>query len=82
VSINEVESAYEICVNDNGTGISTDALLKILDPFFTTKPDGTGLGLAITKKIIESHGGTLTVASELGKGTSVTVKLPLQGGGN
>lgn len=74
--IKQVESAYEIFVNDNGAGISGDALSKIFEPFFTTKPDGTGLGLAITKKIIESHGGSLSVESEVGKGTTVVVRLP------
>jgi len=49
---------------------------RIFEPFFTTKPDGTGLGLAITKKIIESHSGTLLVESEAGHGTTVIVRLP------
>ena len=52
-------------------------LTKIFEPFYTTKPDGTGLGLAVTRKIIEGHGGTVTVESEAGKGTSVLVRLPM-----
>jgi two-component system, NtrC family, sensor histidine kinase HydH len=51
---------------------------RIFQPFYTTKSQGTGLGLAITRKIIESHGGTIAVVSEVGRGTTVTVRLPLQ----
>jgi signal transduction histidine kinase len=77
ISLSKGESGYEISFNDNGTGIDAAALAKIFDPFFTTKPYGTGLGLAITRKIIETHGGTLTVESEVGKGTTVMVRLPV-----
>lgn len=68
----------EIRFRDTGPGIDTETLAKIFEPFYTTKPDGTGLGLAITKKIIESHNGTLLVESEPGHGTTVTVRLPMQ----
>lgn len=51
--------------------------MRIFEPFFTTTQDGTGLGLAITRKIIESHGGTMVVESEVGRGTTVIVRLPL-----
>ena len=67
----------EIRFRDTGVGIDGEALERIFEPFFTTKPDGTGLGLAITRKIIESHGGTLMVESEPGYGTTVTVRLPM-----
>jgi signal transduction histidine kinase len=80
IAINRIESGLEISFIDSGSGIDADSLSKIFDPFFTTKPDGTGLGLAITKKIIESHGGVLTVESEAGKGTIVSVRLPIQAG--
>jgi len=69
----------EIRFRDTGPGIDIEILAKIFEPFYTTKPDGTGLGLAITKKIIESHKGTLLVESEPGYGTTVTVRLPMQG---
>lgn len=65
----------EVRFRDTGAGITPDALEKIFEPFFTTKADGTGLGLAITRKIIEAHGGTLTVESQIGTGTTVTVRL-------
>ena len=66
-----------ISFNDTGSGIEADKLEKIFDPFFTTKPEGTGLGLAISKKIIESHNGKLLIESEPGRGTTVTVMLPI-----
>lgn len=72
----------EISFRDNGPGIDAGTLERIFEPFFTTRPDGTGLGLAITKKIIESHGGTLHVTSEVGHGTTVTVSLPISSATN
>lgn len=68
----------EITVSDTGTGISDEDMGKIFDAFFTTKGDGTGLGLAITRDIIKEHGGTIDVESELGQGTSFTIRLPLE----
>jgi two-component system NtrC family sensor kinase len=65
-------------VSDTGCGIKPEHLAKIFDPFFTTKPvgKGTGLGLSVSYGIVEQHGGTLEVASEEGRGTSFTVRLP------
>jgi two-component system NtrC family sensor kinase len=63
---------------DDGAGISPENLERIFEPFFTTKAKGTGLGLAITKQIIEQHQGEITIKSELGRGTTVVVKLPLE----
>lgn len=73
-------SEYEIRFTDSGSGMDNETLTHIFDSFFTTKPDGTGLGLAITKKIIEGHGGTVEVESELGRGTTVIVRLPESNG--
>jgi two-component system NtrC family sensor kinase len=68
----------ELLVEDNGRGIARDALPKLFEPFFTTKGvRGTGLGLAITWGIVESHGGSIDVDSEEGKGTRFTVRLPV-----
>lgn len=71
----------EIRFRDSGAGIESEALTRIFEPFFTTKPDGTGLGLAITKKIIEGHGGTMSVESVVGQGTTAIVSLPVLEGG-
>ncbi|MEN3363269.1 MAG: two-component system, NtrC family, sensor kinase [Burkholderiales bacterium] len=69
---------FRIVVKDNGAGIPADIVAKIWEPFFTTKKagSGTGLGLSTCKKIIESHGGRIEVASEAGKGTAFTITLP------
>lgn len=68
-----------IAVTDTGCGMSNDVLDKIFDPFFTTKVagEGTGLGLSMAKNILASHGGLIEVKSELGKGSSFTVYLPI-----
>lgn len=65
-------------IKDTGMGISKDDLPRMFEPFFTTKRDtgGTGLGLAVAKSIIDDHNGTMTIQSEVGKGTAVTIKLP------
>ena len=65
-----------VIITDNGIGMSTDKLAKVFNPFFTTKDKGTGLGLAISHNIIKAHQGTIDAASEEGKGTSFTVKIP------
>jgi len=67
----------EIRFSDHGPGISEAASREIFEPFFTTKGTGTGLGLPITKKIIEGHGGTITVQSEPGQGATFLVSLPV-----
>jgi PAS domain S-box-containing protein len=66
-------------VSDTGGGIAPEALGRIFDPFFTTKDvgAGSGLGLSICKRIVEAHGGEISVDSEYGKGTSFWVSLPL-----
>jgi two-component system sensor histidine kinase HydH len=66
----------EISVRDTGCGIAADILERVMDPYFTTKPEGTGLGLAMVYKIIDEHGGTIKIASKEGEGTTVTIILP------
>ena len=66
-----------ISIRDNGCGMSQDVLEKIFDPFYTTKANGTGLGLAVSYRIIEMHGGRITVDSTPGLGTVFSVVLPL-----
>ena len=68
-----------IFVRDTGMGIPEENLKKIFDPFFTTKAPGkgTGLGLSICHGIIQKLGGNISVASQVGKGTTFTIKLPM-----
>jgi len=70
-----------LTVADDGSGIPPENLDKIFNPFFTTKPvgQGTGLGLAICHGIVASHGGEIRVDSELGKGTRLSLVLPVSG---
>ena len=66
-----------VTVTDRGAGMDERTRARIFEPFFTTKRKGTGLGLAIVKKIVEQHGGAITVESAPGEGTSFHVELPL-----
>jgi signal transduction histidine kinase len=68
-------------VTDTGPGIPPDNLEKIFQPYFSTKKDGTGLGLATTRRIVEEHGGTITVHSEPARGSDFTITLPAQAEG-
>jgi signal transduction histidine kinase len=76
--------AVVVEVIDTGSGIPADVLARVFDPFFTTKAEGkgTGLGLPICKRIVEQHRGTLEIESEVGKGTTVRVTLPVKNGAN
>jgi len=70
-----VDDTVEIAVIDRGSGIDPKLRESIFNPFFTTKPDGVGLGLAIVSKIVDEHGGRITVESEVGKGSVFRVHL-------
>ena len=71
------ERGRRIEVADHGPGIGPRRLEKIWKSFFTTKRHGTGLGLYITRKVIEDQGGSISVESEVGRGTRFTITLPL-----
>ncbi len=73
-----VDGRVEIRVRDNGSGIPPEAIEKIFNPFFTTKPtnQGTGLGLSMSNDIVRKHGGTVRVESELGTYTEMIIELP------
>jgi PAS domain S-box-containing protein len=75
-------SGVVLTVTDTGRGIPTELLNRIFDPFFTTKEvgKGTGLGLSISYDIVQKHGGTISVVSEVGVGTTFTVLLPVDAG--
>jgi len=66
-----------IRISDTGTGIAPEKLPYIFDAYYSSRPQGSGLGLPTARKIIEAHNGTLAVESDLGKGTSFTIKFPL-----
>jgi signal transduction histidine kinase len=69
-------NSVKVEITDTGGGIAADDISKIFEPYFSTKETGTGLGLAIVKKAIDDHGGTISVASKEGSGTTFTIILP------
>jgi len=75
--LDQDKSIIEVEFTDTGSGIEKENLEKIFDPFFTTKDTGHGLGLAISYGIIKEHKGTILVESEVGKGTTFIVRLPV-----
>ncbi|MBS7621985.1 hybrid sensor histidine kinase/response regulator, partial [Candidatus Bathyarchaeota archaeon] len=68
----------EFIVSDTGVGMSGETMKKLWTPLFTTKAKGMGFGLSICKRFVEAHGGTITVESALGKGSTFTVTLPIE----
>lgn len=66
-----------ICVTDHGPGIAPDVLPRVFDEFYTTKADGSGLGLPFVRRVVEAHGGRVTLRSERGVRTSVEMTLPI-----
>ncbi len=78
VALQPADDMVAIIVSDEGKGIAAEHLPNIFRPFFTTKGHGTGLGLSLARRMVESHGGTIRVASTLGQGTQFTVQLPVR----
>lgn len=74
------DGMLHIRVSDTGVGIDPDVLPRVFEPFFTSKSKGTGLGLPLCKEYVALHNGSIDIESELGKGTTVTVILPLSPG--
>jgi signal transduction histidine kinase len=77
-SSTQEEKMILLSIRDTGCGISNHNLKKIFDPLFTTKARGIGLGLSVSKSFVETNGGTIQVESDEGKGTVITVTLPIK----
>jgi signal transduction histidine kinase len=73
---NAEANSVKVEITDSGCGISAQDISKVFEPYFSTKDTGTGLGLAIVKKAVDDHGGTISVASREGDGTTFTIILP------
>ena len=69
---------FVVKIQDTGRGIPEEDIIRIFDPFYSTKASGTGLGLSMTYGIVVSHNGTIAVESETNKGTVFTISLPLK----
>ncbi len=72
-----LERDTEVRIRDSGTGVSVDAMENLFKPFYTTKPRGLGLGLTYSKRVVEAHGGSMSLDSEPGGGANVVIKLPV-----
>jgi two-component system sensor kinase FixL len=70
----------EVTVSDTGHGIPADKLLRVFEPFYTSKPNGLGMGLAISRSIIEAHGGRLWAENNEAGGATFTITLPMAEG--
>jgi signal transduction histidine kinase len=77
--VGSIDASVVFVVDDDGTGITPEAVARAAEPFFTTKPpgEGTGLGLAIAKEIVHHHRGSLSVAPLPSRGTRARVRLPV-----
>ncbi len=78
ISLKQQNNNVHVIVTDDGGGIPAEDLPRIYDPYFTSKPAGTGLGLAVAQKIMEAHGGSIDIKSDVGKGTTVFLRFPLR----
>lgn len=78
IRTNRQKKEAVIQISDTGSGISAERLPKIFDIYYSSRPEGSGLGLPTAKKIIVAHNGSITVDSEPGRGTSFTIRLPVE----
>lgn len=76
VDVNERGSVAEVTIQDSGRGIPKELISKVGTPFFTTREGGTGLGVVLARTVVQHHGGDFSLESEVGRGTTVTLKLP------
>lgn len=78
LSLQDVEGKAVITIKDTGIGIPPEHMKKLFSPFFSTKADGNGLGLAEAHKVVQAHGGEISVDSTVGKGSCFTIKLAIR----
>jgi two-component system nitrogen regulation sensor histidine kinase NtrY len=78
IAVKRILNQVSIEITDNGAGIPPEILERIFVPFFSTKPEGSGIGLSLSRQIIRNHDGRITVRSEVGKGTTFKVSLPVE----
>ncbi len=79
IVLSALDNNRRVCIDlrDSGRGINEDDIIKIFEPYYSTKETGTGLGLAIVKKAVDDHDGTISVTSKEGEGTTFTITLPV-----
>lgn len=82
LSVSEKPGHVILAVADTGTGITEENVRKLYSPFFTTKPEGNGLGLIEVQKVAQAHGGAIELDTEIGRGTTFSLKLPIGNQGN
>jgi signal transduction histidine kinase len=80
VEFRHSDALSQISVRDSGKGIRPEEMNKIFEPYYSTKTFGVGLGLTITKRLVEEHGGKISISSEVGKGTVTTIEVPVHEG--
>ncbi len=78
ISSKKSDGNVEITLTDTGSGIPEKVMENLWKPLQTTKAKGLGLGLAICKRIVDAHGGSISVKSEVGRGTTFTMQLPIR----
>ena len=76
VVLKQSDETLRLEITDTGSGISEEEAKKIFEPFYTTKQQGLGLGMPYAKKVVDQHGGTISLDSQLGKGTTISIVLP------
>ena len=76
ISVEQADETLRLEIADTGSGIGEEQATKIFEPFYTTKEQGLGLGMPYSKKIIDQHGGAISLSSQLGKGTTITIVIP------
>lgn len=76
ITVEQIDETLRLNIADTGAGIGEEQAKKIFEPFYTTKEQGLGLGMPYAKKIIDQHGGTISLSSQLGVGTTITIVIP------